>query len=171
MAKFLMTELVGVTTFTARVSNVSGDVANGAGSIFTDVLERGKFMKLAADSRYVMAAVGDEIETILESVNTATQDGFSIAALRDCVGPAKFMMVTFDGLQGTPGAGAVVIGDYVLVGTPVAKGTALTARARVVKATTQASAKATPFAWRVVSLGNAGTGAVGTVGCIQRVGA
>ena len=75
--------------------------------------------------------------------------------------------VTFDGLQGTPGVGVVAIGDYVVTGTPVAKGTALTVPPRVCKAT--AAATGIIFKWRVVSLGTAGTGAVGTTGVIQRV--
>ena len=72
--------------------------------------------------------------------------------------------VTFDGLQATPGTGTVAIGDYVVTGTVVAKGTALTGQLKVTKATSQ-----TPGAYkaRVVSLGQAGTGAVGTVGTVE----
>ena len=168
MAKFQMTELVGVTTFTARVSALVGDAANA--SIFDDITERGKFMKLAAESRYIYAVRGDDIETVIDSVNTATQDGYSIAGLRQ-TGPGcsgAFLKVTFDGAQ-VGGAGAMVIGDYVLVGDPVAKGTALSAAPKVCKATDQAVAKAPPFAWRVVSLGTALSGAVGTQGLIERV--
>jgi len=76
--------------------------------------------------------------------------------------------VTFDGLQATPGTGAVAIGDYVVTGTPVAKDTALTGYPKVCKAT--AVGTAIIFKWRVVSLGTAGTGAVGTTGVIEFVG-
>lgn len=166
MPKFLMTELVNSSTFTARLG-----AGTGAANNLDDILERGKAVKLIAESRYGLAVVGDEIESVIDSINTATSDGYSIGALRDFVGAGKFLKATADGLQGTPGTGALVVGDYVLVGTAVAKGTALTEPLRVVKATTQANAKATPFAFRVVSLGAVGTGAVGTQVLLQRVGA
>ena len=74
--------------------------------------------------------------------------------------------VTFDGLQGTPGTGVVAINDYVVVGTPVVKGTSLgLIPAKVCKAT--AAGNTLNFKWRVVSLGAAGTGAVGTTGVIE----
>jgi hypothetical protein len=69
-----------------------------------------------------------------------------------------------------------------VTGTVVAKDTALSAPARVVKATIQPGTtvpgalgdvddhiRIAMNAWRVVSLGNAGTGAVGTTGVIERV--
>lgn len=166
MPKFLMTELVNSNTFTARLG-----AGTGAANNLSDATERGKFVKLIAESRYGLASAGDEIETVIDSINTATSDGYSVGGLRDPVGPGKFLKVTFDGLQATAGTGSIAVGDYVLVGTVVAKDTALSGPPRVVKATTQATAKSTPFAWRVVSLGAAGTGAVNTTGIIQRVGA
>lgn len=159
MPKFMMTELVNTSTFiTARLG-----AGTGAANNLDDIMERGKFVKLIAESRYGFAAAGDEIEGVIDSVNTATADAYSIGSVR--IGGN--MSVTFDGLQATPGTGAVAVGDYVLVGTVVAKGTALTGPAKVTKATTQATAKSSPFAARVVSLGSAGTGAVGTTGVIQ----
>lgn len=169
MAKFLMTPLVGVTTFTSRVSNLVGDAPMA--SIFDDVTERGKFVKFAAESRHILAVLGDDIETVIDNVNTSTQDGYSLAALRQ-TGPGSsgaFLNVTFDGLQATPGTGTIAIGDYVLVGSVVAKGTVLVAPPKVVKATDQTVAKAPPFSWRVVSLGAAASGAPGNVGLIERV--
>jgi len=74
--------------------------------------------------------------------------------------------VTFDGLQGTPGTGVAAIGNVVVVGTVVAKDTALTANPKVCVATTPANVV---HKYRVVSLGSAGTGAVGTEGVIQRI--
>ena len=65
----------------------------------------------------------------------------------------------------TPGVGAVAIGDYVVAGTAVGKGPALTVPARVCKAT--AAGNTLNFKWRVVSLGAAGTGAVSTTGLIE----
>lgn len=166
MPKFMMTELVNSNTFTARLG-----AGTGAANVLNDISERGKAVKLGGDSRYVLAAFGDELEGVIDSINTATSDGYSVGAVRDHVGSGKFLKVTFDGVQVSPGVGAVVVGDYVLVGSVVAKDTALTEPLRVTKATSQANAKATPFAWRVVSLGLMGTGAVGTIGIVQRVGA
>lgn len=73
----------------------------------------------------------------------------------------------FDGLQATPGIGVVAIGDYVVAGTITAAGTALTSYPKVCKATGAGTTLNHKF--RVVSLGTAGTGAVGTTGVIQRV--
>lgn len=161
MPKFLMTELVNSATYiTARLG-----AGAGAANQLVEAKEKGKFVKLGAESRYVLAALGDEIEGVIDSINNGTADGFSIGAVRF----GGNLSVTFDGLQGTPGTGVVALMDYVLVGSVVAKDTALPGAPKVVKATTQASAKATPFACRVVSLGTAGTGAVGTEGVIQFV--
>lgn len=131
---------------------------------FTDA-EVGKFVKLTGESRFDLCAAGDEIEAVITSVEVATQGGYSIGGVVD----EGIMYVTADGLQATPGTGTIALGDYVLVGSVTAKGTALTAYPKVVKATTQANAKATPYAWRVVSLGTVGTGAVGTTIVIKHV--
>ena len=125
--------------------------------------EVGKAVKLSGESQYTLCAVGDAIEGIISSSNFADQgtvDGFAIGGIIS----TGYKEVTFDGLQATPGTGVVAIGDYVLTGTVVAKGTALTGQLKVVKATSQ-----TPGAYkaRVVSLGQAGTGAVGTVGTVE----
>jgi hypothetical protein len=138
----------------------------GAGSGSANNLlpaEAGKFVKLVGESRYDLCAAGDQIEAAIHSVDLATSAGFSVGGIlqRDT------MYVTFDGLQATPGTGVVALGDYVVTGTPVAKGTALTAYPRVCKAT--AAGNTLNFKWRVESLGSAGTGAVGTTGVIVRV--
>lgn len=140
-------------------------VALGAGNTPNDNLsnsDEGKLVKLAGDSRYALAEVGDEIEGFIVAVEQATQGGFTIGSIIDC--DKQFVM--FDGLEATPGTGVIAVGDYVVVGSPVAKGVKLTSAPKVVKATSQGTQK---FLWRVVSLGAAGTGAVGTVGVIQRV--
>ena len=159
MAKFQFKELIVTTPETARL---------GAGTAEGDRLsdaDVGKIVKLVGDSRYnLVAAVGDAIEGVIAAVESYTADGYSIGSVQ--VTDRK--EVTFDGLQATAGTGVVAIGDYVVAGTPVAKGTALSVPVRVCKATSQAAA---PFMWRVVSLGSAGTGAVGTVGVIERVNA
>ena len=162
MAKFQFAPLVGYGTLTVRLG-----AGTGAANNLSDATERGKFVKLVAGSRYDLATVGSDLESWIESINPATADGYTLGAIAD--DDATFIRVTFDGLQGTPGTGTLAIGDYVVVGTPVAKGTVLTAPARVCKATDQALAKSSPFAWRVADLGSVGTGAVGTTGIIQRV--
>lgn len=138
----------------------------GAGSGSSNNLtqaEVGKFAKLAGESRYNLAAVGNEIEAVISAVEIAPQNGFTIGAVQT----EGTLNVTFDGLQATPGTGVVAIGDFVVTGTPVAKDTALTAPPKVCKAT--AAATGIVFKWRIVSLGTAGTGAVGTTGVIQFV--
>lgn len=158
MAKFMMGELVGIEPISARLGAGSG-TANRV-----DDKEIGKIVKLAGESRYNLAAVGDQIEGFVTAVETYTLDDFSMGSVQT----KGLKTVTFDGLQGTPGTGTVAIGDYVVTGTPVAKGTALTGPVKVCKATTPTGMY---FGWRVVSLGAVGTGAVGTVGVIERVNA
>lgn len=126
--------------------------------------EEGKIVKLAAESQYNLAAAGDEIEGIITSVESATQNQFSIGGVSVEFDQA---FVVFDGLQATPGTGTIAIGDYVVAGTITAQGTALTSYPKVCKATGAGTTLNHKF--RVVSLGSAGTGAVGTTGVIQRV--
>ena len=135
---------------------------SGAANNYTTA-EVGKFAKLVGESRFALCAVGNEIEAVIGAVELAPQNGFTIGAVLE----EAVLNVTFDGLQATPGTGVVAIGDYVVTGTPVAKDTALTAYPRVCKAT--AAATGIIFKWRVVSLGTAGTGAVGTSGVIKFV--
>lgn len=125
-------------------------------------VDQGKFVKLIGESAYGLCAAGDAIEGYISSVESATADGFSVGGIQQW--DPKFVM--FDGLQATAGTGVIAIGDYVVCGTVVARGTALSSYAKVCKATSQAAA---PIMWRVVSLGTAGTGAVGTTGLIERV--
>jgi hypothetical protein len=127
-----------------------------------DYREVGKLVKLAGESRYDLAVAGNDIEGFIYAVELAPQNGFTIGSVLQS-GRAH---VTFDGLQATPGTGAVVVGDIVVAGTVTAKGTALTDYPKVCKATTPADVVQK---WRVVSLGAAGTGAVGTNGVIERI--
>ena len=140
-------------------------VALGAGNTVADNLsnsDEGKIVKLVGDSRFNFAAVGDDIEGLILAVEQATQAGFTIGSIL-CEG---MVHATFDGLQATPGTGVVAVGDYVVAGSPVAKGTPIDKAPNVCKATSQGTQK---YLWRVMSLGTAGTGAVGTVGVIKRV--
>lgn len=159
MPKFMMTELVDARD---RVETARLGAGTGAANFLADS-EVGKFVKLVAESRYDLCAVGNEIEGRIEGVETGTLDNYTIGSVLR----TGRLAVTFDGLQATAGTGVIAIGDFVVTGTPVAKGTALTAPARVCKAT--AAAEALVHHWRVISLGSAGTGAVGTTGLIEKV--
>lgn len=160
MAKFLLSE----TIFSEKVHTVRLG-AIGAGNQY-GYTENGKAMKLSGESAYVLAAAGDTIEAIQSSSNypeQGTVDGFAIGGIYR----TGYKAVVLDGLQATPGTGVVAIGDYVVVGTVVAKGTDLPTNLKVTKATDQAAAKAAPFKARVVSLGQVGTGAVGTAATVE----
>ena len=158
MPKFLISE----TIYSERVKTVRG----GTTSVKHGHAENGKAVKLAGLDNYVLAVAGDRIEAIQIDSNLADQgttDGYAIVGV---VGTG-YKTVTFDGLQATPSTGAILAGDYVVVGTVVAAGTALTGPLKVTKATDQAAAATAAYKARVVSLGNAGTGAVGTTGVIE----
>lgn len=155
MAKFKLQPLIGTEADTVRLG-----VGSGSANYVTD-LETGKPVKLIGDSQYNLTAAGDQLEGFINSVESFTADDFSIGGILT-EGRVK---VTLDGLQATPGIGVIAVGDYVVAGTPVAKGTGLAgAYPKVCKATTQTGMY---FAWRVVSLD--GTTAVGQTATIERV--
>src|SRR5574343_1260212 len=157
MAKFKMQPTVDTECITARLG-----AGSGSANYVTD-LELKKPVKLVGDSQYNLCAAGDQIEGFIRAVETWTADDFSIGSVQT-EGRVK---VTLDGLQATPGTGVIAVGDYVVAGTAVAKGTSLgSAYPKVCKATTQTGMY---FAWRVVSLD--GTTAVGQTATIERVNA
>lgn len=183
MPKFLISPVIPTEAETVRFG------AGTASNQHFGNAEVGKAVKLVGESRYDLCAAGDNIEAFVTSVESATLDGYSIGGTQDdCM-----TQVTFDGLQATPGTGTIAVGDYVVAGTATALGTALgIGGPKVCKATNQPGATITAadntvgsintalaamadaqkhaiFAWRVVSLGTAGTGAVGTTGTIERV--
>ena len=154
------------------------------------VNDEGKFVKLTAESRYELCAAGDPIEAVITSVETGTSGGHSIGGIVK----SGRIFVLADGLEATVGVGVIALGDYVVCGTVVALGTDIPTYPKVVKATNQPGAavvlvdnlvatinaglvKAADaannslHAWRVVSLGSAGTGAVGTTIVVERVNA
>ena len=123
--------------------------------------DKGKLVSLTADSEYALSAQGDQIEGCVVAVEPATQDNYTIGSVKT----NDRMACICDGLTGTPGTGTIAVGDYVVVGTVVAAGTALTvAGPKVCKEGTQTVQF---FAWRVISLGVAG--AVGDTCVIERV--
>lgn len=159
MAKFKMKELIVTEPVTARlgVGSVNATPANA----YTDK-EIGKIVKLSGDSAYVLCAAGDPIEGVVAAVESYTADDFSIGSVQ----ATDRKRVTLDGLQATPGTGVIAVGDYVVTGTVVALGTALSGPVKVCKATSQAAGH---FNWRVVS--EEGTTAVGQFAVIERVNA
>ena len=158
--KFEITETIHSEKIkTVRLAD--GTYTASAANVYSDA-EKGKAVKLSDDSRYVLCAVGDTIEGIVTSVNLGRYDDYTIGGIVS----TGYKEVTFDGSQAA-GTGTIAIGTYVVAGTPVAKGTALSAAVKVRSATDQAAAKAAPFKARVVSLGSAGTGAVGTTGIVE----
>ena len=162
MPKFIFTELVDLArVITARLGAGPRTLADASNN--WDDKEAGKLVRQSAESAYNLCTVGQEIEGRVQSVDVATSDGWSTGGVQT----HGRLEVTFDGLQGTPGTGVLVIGDYVVASNNAAKGTALTGPAKVVKAT--AAGNTLNHKWRVISLGAAGTGAVGTVGLIERI--
>lgn len=152
-----------------------GASGNASGNLTT--ADKGKLVKFVGESQYDLAAVGDTIEGAIINVEVQTEGGWSVGGViqRDT------MYATADGSQAA-GTGNLAVGDFVVAGTPVAKGTAQTVWPRVRKATLQLGAApatlaeagqmaayAAKGAWRVVSLYKQGTGAPGTTIVIERV--
>lgn len=137
-----------------------------------------KLVKFVGTDRYDLCAAGDLFDGAITSVEPATSAGWSIGGINK----VDKMYVLADGLQATPGTGTIAAGDYVVAGTVTAKGTNLPSYVKVCKATIQPGAVPADLtaaaaqilasfrAWRVVSLGSVGTGAVGTVLVIERAG-
>lgn len=152
MAKFLLDETIHQQeVLTVRLGGSS------AGTRFTDA-DKGKPVKLGADSAFVLCAAGDAVEAWVSSLSSGpTYDGYQLGGI---VGT---------GLKRATVTGATVaVGDYVVAGTAVALGTKLTGYMQVAKAADQAVAKAAPHRLRVVSLVG-GTGAAGSTVLLQRV--
>lgn len=160
MAKFQMGIVLNLDeNETARVS----DGASAVVSTQLTKLDKGKFGKLIGDSQYGLCAFGDQIEALFVTCDdVAPADGFNLGSVQDD-GRIK---VTLDGLQGTPGTGTVAVGDYLVCGTVVARGTALSGPPKACKAT--AAANTLLFKWRVVSI-LTGSGGVGSVAVIDSV--
>ena len=157
MAKFMFTP----TVYSEKV--VTARLGGNAANTRANDSDVGKFVKLGGDSNYVLVSSADAVEGVVTSVETNLYDGYVIGG----VVTKGFVEATANGLQATPGVGAVAVGDYVLATAPTAIQVADTAPRKVVKATDQAAAKAAPFKARVVSLGTAGSGAVGTTVVIE----
>lgn len=134
----------------------------------------GKFVRVKFTSQYGLCAAGDEIEGVMASgPDNALHNGFPLASVRKN-GRVKVLL---DGLQATPGTGAVLLGDFVVAGSVTARATALPSFPKVCKGTplSFATTPAVNFPvgsnlnhkWRVVAL--YGTTAVGQIALIERV--
>lgn len=184
MAKFKMGVIPTHAAVTARLGAGTGSLNHLADT------ELGKLVKLVGESRYGLCAAGDKIQGQIVVREAATQDDYTIGSVQS----SGRIAAICDGLEATVGTGTIAVGDYVVCGTVTAKGTALSgtfARPKVAKATNQpgatvdvsatvnqstvnaALAKVADstmtalFAWRVISLGDAG--AVGDTCVIERV--
>ena len=123
-------------------------------------LDIGKALKLSGDSAFVLAGAGDPIEAFVTSVETdqGLMDGYHIGGTCSV------------GMKNATVVGAVVaIGDYVTAAAQGNVNTKLAGPMPVTKAADQAIAKAAPNRARVVSLGDVGTGAAGTVVVLKLV--
>ena len=159
MAKFLFAPTIhSEKVVTARLGG------NASNTRFTDN-DVGKFVKLSADSNYTLVTAADAAEGVVTSVETGVYDGYVLGGVQY----GGFVEATANGLEATPGVGAIAVGDFVFCTAPAAVQVADTAPRKVVKATTQATAKAGVFKARVVSLGSAATGAVGTTIVIELI--
>ena len=118
MAKFKMT--VQVPEHSLTTSRLGSDT-RAAGTELVDE-DLGKLVKLAADSRYDLCAEGDPIQGRVVAVETAMVDGYTLGTVQT----AGRMNVICDGLEATVGTGTIAVGDFVVCGTVVAAGTALT---------------------------------------------
>lgn len=145
---------------TPTVHPVRLGAGTGTANNFT-VKEEGKLIKLVAESRYDLCVAGDPIGGRIYAVEPATAAGFTVGGrVKD-----GQMFAVADGIQATPGTGAIAVGDLVVAGTITPKDTPLATYPKVCKATSQTGAI---HNWVVMSLGTGG-GAVGTTIVIERV--
>lgn len=136
MAKFTFQPTVPVdSTFSAKLG--SGLVSAGGGLTDADV---GKFVKLVAPDTYDLCAEGDPIEGVLTAVEPATIDGYSFGTV------AKEDIRIKVTLQGP-----VAFGNFVVAGTPVARGTKLVGAPKVKASATPTQPGIRP--WRTISGG------------------
>lgn len=156
-------KLVPTVPYPKAVTAMLGAGAGAANNLSS--LDSDKLVKLVADSRYDLCVAGDEIEGTIVAVEQATQNGFTIGSVAK-LKSGEMMFAIADGLQGTPGTGALAIGNIVVAGSITAKGTALPSYPKVCVATTPANVV---HKFRVVALSDAGSGAVGQRVTIERI--
>ena len=101
--------------FTFGEKILQGDVVTarlgagtGSANHVTDA-EVGKFVKFVGDSRYNLCAAGDPIEGRIAAVEKATLDDYTIGSVAKRGGSTMRFDVVLDGLQATPGTGAIAV--------------------------------------------------------------
>lgn len=146
------------------VQTVMLGAGSGAANNLSQI-DSDKIVKLVGDSRYDLCVAGDEIEGFIVAVEQATQAGYTIGGVAK-MESGEMSFATADGLQATPGTGALAVGNIVVAGTITPKGTALTNYPKVCVATTPANVV---HKWRVVALSDTGSGAVGQRVTIERI--
>jgi hypothetical protein len=125
-----------------------------------------KIVKLIGDSTYGLCATGDEIEGFIVAVEQATSGGYVIGGVSKYE-QGEVAFVTANGLQATPGVGAIAVNDIVVASAQAAVNTKTpTSYPPVVKATTPANVL---HKWRVVALSQTNSGAVGQRLTIERL--
>lgn len=142
MAKFKAQVTVPTkTVVTARMGTTGAPLVDN---------DKGKFVKLAADSQYNLCTAGDPIEGVFVALESATQDGYAIGSVQQ----DGRVSAICDGLEATPGTGTIAVGDYVVCGTVVAAGTALTSTTgpKVTKATYQPKALAATASTSILAI-------------------
>jgi hypothetical protein len=173
MPKFQM----GVTIAPDQI-NDTARMGGASGANPMTQSDQGKFVKLAGGSRYDLCDAGDKIEGIAQTVqdpDKGTYDGYTLGGVQK-----EGRAIAYADGSEAAGTGSLAVGDYVVCGTVVAKGTALTDYPKVRKATNQPGSvpadltaaadqvKNAIFAWRVIEI-LSGTGAVGDKVLIERV--
>lgn len=150
MPKFRITPTVhSEKVITARLGG------NASNTRFSDS-DVGKAVKLVGESNYALCSAGDAIEGIVTSVETGLYDQFVLGGV-----------VSKGFHNATVGSGTVAVGDMVVAAAQAAVQTAQGSYVKVAKAADQAVAKAAMFKARVVSLGDAATGATGSTVVIE----
>lgn len=150
-----------------------GETADGNSNVLTAKLaqfagvnlsdnDRGKAVKLTADSTYSICATGDEIEGFITSIENFTADGLVVAGVRN--DGNKEAIITNAGWA---------IRDYVVADTQAAAGVNNDSMAfprPKVKTLAGGLVAASAFQWRVVSVvGSAAVGTANAVVVLERV--
>jgi hypothetical protein len=130
-----------------RLNVISSKLGPNAATKYTQA-DIQKAVKLGSAANHVLCVSGDELEGFIDSVDAATEGGFSFGGVARCTRGSRVDAQVGAGQAGNLGVGALVVAaDQLAIGT---KG-----RPQVM-----AGAPAT-HKWRVMTV--RGTGAVGTM--------
>lgn len=110
--------------------------------------DTGKAVKLGTAANHVLCVAGDDLEGFIDSVDAATQNGFSFGGVARCTRGSRV-----DAQVGAGQAGNLALGALVVADTQLAIGTKGRAQVKAGAPTTNK--------WRVMNV--RGTGAAGTM--------